>query len=63
MPTLSYCQFENTFHDLEKCYQSLKEQGKPVGTDTESKYAQKLIDLCERIFVDFKQDTDEDTDW
>ena len=50
MPNMSYCRFENTFHDLEDCYEGMDEQDL---SPLEEKYRDRLIKLCCDIAADF----------
>lgn len=50
MANMSYCRFENTYHDLKDCVESLE-----CKTDfrdlrgNEKIYAEKIIELCEEF--------------
>lgn len=58
MGNMSYCRFENTFNDLEDCYQALCEDGaKKYEEDAnqhEKPYIEKLIRLCRDIAEEFE---------
>ena len=68
MGNMSYCRFENTYADLQECYDSLSEAGsiKEVEENAnqyEKKYIRKLVELCKEIVADFgDEDEDEDDD-
>jgi hypothetical protein len=47
MGNMSYCQFENTFKDLEQCFDAMQE-GDELST-SEEKYKRYLIELCHQI--------------
>jgi len=53
MGNMSYCRFENTHHDLQDCYDALIEDPSGELSESESKYKDKLIRLCEQIAADF----------
>lgn len=50
---MSYCRFENTFKDLKDCYNALANDDIDSLSETEREYAEKLINLCEEISLDF----------
>jgi len=57
MPNMSYCMFENTFNDLEECYNKL---GEEYNSDlnklspSERKFAIKLIKSTHDFFIEFE---------
>ena len=53
---MSYCRFENTFADLQDCYEALRESELDELSETERKYAEKLIKLCKKIADNFGTD-------
>lgn len=58
MPNMSYCRFENTFKDLEDCYDALQEAEDLTSLIIESnqyerQYIKKLIRLCTEISEEF----------
>jgi len=53
MGNMSYCRFENTFNDLQDCYEALGENSLDELSETEKKYAIKLIKMCRNIADDF----------
>lgn len=53
MANMSYCRFENTFNDLKDCYNALANEGIESLSETERKYAEKLISMCEDISYEF----------
>lgn len=59
MANMSYCRFENTYHDLEDCYQAM---GNDMGdlSETEKRYFKKMLALCKDIVADFGEEEDED---
>ena len=57
---MSYCRFENTYGDLQDCYDALGEKSLEELSETEKKYAKKLIKMCREIADDFLEDEDED---
>lgn len=46
MANMSYCRFENTFKDLQDCYENLDDRDL---SDTEEEYKVKLVKLCKEI--------------
>ena len=46
MSNMSYCRFENTYQDLQDCYDHMDDED--LG-GTELKYKNKLIELCTEI--------------
>jgi hypothetical protein len=55
---MSYCRFENTFEDLEDCYDALINEGGIEGLEEESSeyekpYIKRLIELCKDISEEF----------
>jgi len=57
MSNMSYVRFENTFRDLQDCYNHIN-----VGdiSESENKYKKKLINLCNDIAEENKQSKDEE---
>ena len=67
MINMSYCRFENTYHALVECERELEEISEITDrldnlredssldelSDSEKKYAKRLIQLCEEIYEDF----------
>ena len=49
MGNMSYCRFENTFHDLEDCYFSMDEDL----SDSEARFRVKMLRMCADILDDF----------
>lgn len=58
MSNMSYCRFENTYHDLLDCSEHVFD--KDLSED-EMRYKEYLIDLCKDIASDF-QDYEDDQD-
>ncbi len=56
MANMSYCKFENTYYDLQKCYDDMDESIKD--SQIEARYRIKLIKLCGQIFEDFGEEID-----
>ena len=56
---MSYCKFENTYHDLQDCQDALNEESLDELSETEKKYALKLIRMCKNIADDFSDEEDE----
>lgn len=58
MPNMNYCRFENTYGDLQDCYDALCNEGGIEGLEEEASqyekpYIKKLIQLCKDIVEDF----------
>lgn len=60
MGNMSYCRFENTYSDLQDCYDALGEKSLDELSESEKKYAQRLIKMCKDIAADFGDEDDED---
>jgi hypothetical protein len=61
MANMSYCRFENTYHDLVDCEQALEDiiyNGEEI-SKREMYYAKRMKELCEE-FLDTFNDLDED---
>jgi hypothetical protein len=61
---MSYCRFENVFHDLEDCYEHLND---PL-SESEREYRLKLLSLCQDMIREYQEDEvykdeDEETVW
>ena len=54
---MSYCRFQNTYSDLKDCFDALHEKSLNELSETEKKYAIKLIELCRDITDDFIKET------
>jgi len=52
MANMSYCRFQNTYHDLFDCYRALMSEGLSNLSGEEKFYAVKIYELCEN-FVEF----------
>lgn len=57
MGNMSYCRFKNTYQDLMDCYNALMEKELDELSETERKYAIKLIKTCEAISNNFFDQT------
>lgn len=53
---MSYCRFQNTYGDLQDCYEALQDKSLDELSETEKEYAKKLIKLCRTIADDFLDD-------
>lgn len=51
-----YCIFENTFRDLQECYEILCNKDLEDLSDKEQKFAKYLIKLCKEFSNDFSKD-------
>ena len=56
MGNMSYRRFENTYKDLQDCYEALQDKDISELSESEQKYAIKLIKLCKKILVDFESE-------
>ena len=56
MANMGYIRFENTFSDLEDCYEALHNAELKDMSESERIYAKKLIKLCKDVFEDFKDE-------
>lgn len=66
MANMSYCRFENTYHDLKDCYEALNEAGsleslEQTVNEYEKKFIQKLVELCKDITDEFGDELYEDS--
>ena len=57
MSNMSYCRFENTYHDLQDCQDNMDNDEL---SPTEEEYQNKLIDLCVEIALDHGENIIED---
>ena len=57
---MSYCRFENTYADLQDCYDALWEKSLDELSETERKYAKRLIEMCRNIADDFEDEINDD---
>ena len=53
MGKMKYFMFENTSRDLQECYDALLEKDLDELSESEKKYAKKLIKICKDIADDF----------
>ena len=58
MSNMSYCRFENTYQDLQDCYDALSNANMEDLSESEQRYAKKLIKMCTNIADDFAEDED-----
>ena len=54
MSNMSYCRFENTYNDLRDCAEALADIGDL--SEIETKYKNKLLDLCKELSENFTPD-------
>lgn len=59
MGNMSYCQFENTFRDLQQCEDALNVKEFSELSESEQKYRNKLIELCKQIAENFEVEEEE----
>ncbi len=55
MANMSYCKFENTYHDLRQCQESFDD----ADSKSEREYRRKLIQLCEEIAHEYGEDEED----
>lgn len=53
MSNMSYVRFENTYNDLQDCYDALSDKSFDELSESERKYAINLVRLCRNISEDF----------
>ena len=58
MANMSYCRFENTYKDLCECYNNMEN----VNSESEKRYRQHLIQLCQNIVDEYSDLEDEEED-
>jgi len=56
---MSYCMFENTYRDLQDCFEALASKNLDELSESERKYAIKLIKLSKDIVDDFEDNIEE----
>ena len=56
MSNMSYCRFENTYRDLNDCYNNIN--GKL--SNSEHEYRKRMVELCQSIIDEYDEDLDED---
>ena len=61
MGNMAHCRFENTYNDLQDCYETIANSKEPL-SKSEEKYKQKLIKLCYDIAVDFSEEMEDDSE-
>lgn len=54
---MSYCRFENTYHDLADCADHI---GDEIKNEYEIRYRSKLIDVCREIVKEVDEKARED---
>ena len=63
MSYMSYCRFENTYKDLQDCYEALSEDGidglEEDANQYEKPYIRKLVKLCVEIAEEYQDDLEE----
>ena len=59
MSNMSYCRFQNTYGDLQDCYEALSEKSLDELSESEKRYAIKLIRMCADIADDFLEEVEE----
>lgn len=57
MANMTHCMFENTYNDLEQCYERLSDEGLKGCINNANQYEKpyiiKLIELCQSVTEDF----------
>lgn len=63
MGSMSYCRFENTYSDLQECYDDLTRDGVRGKMENSSEYEKPnvigVIDLCKQIVDEFEDEAEE----
>ena len=54
MSNMSYCKFENTYNDLQDCYETITNNNELL-SPSEEKCKKKLIKLCKDVALDFAE--------
>jgi hypothetical protein len=54
MGNMSYCRFENTFRDLQDCYDALREKDFSELSETEKKFRNYMVEMCKDIADEFE---------
>ena len=54
MSNMSYCRFENTFHDLRDCYEALRDRDVDGPSEHERNAMRGLLELCKKIAEEFE---------
>lgn len=60
MGNMSYCRFENTYKDFEECYNALANDGINSLSESEKKWAYRLINEAINFAKDFEELLDEE---
>ncbi len=58
MANMGYCRFENTYRDLRDCFEHMEDEL----SDSENKYRERLLVLCQDIIDEYGDSYDEDDD-
>ncbi len=61
MANMDHCRFENTFNDLQDCYEVLAAKNLNELSESEKEYAIRLIKLCQDFSDDFIDDATNET--
>ena len=60
MANMGYCRFENTYHDLQDCFDSLREKDFNELSESEKNFRNKLVEMCKDIADEFEiEETEE----
>lgn len=62
MANMAYCRFENTYKDLIDCYEALQNSEIESLSESEKKYAIKLIKMCRDVSDEFLDEADDFSD-
>ena len=47
MSNMSYCRFENTYHDLQDCFEFINEE---AGNERDERYRLRMIELIKEMY-------------
>jgi exonuclease VII small subunit len=61
MANMSYCRFENTYRDLQDCYEAMA-NGTEDLSESENKYFERMLKLCKDIVAGFCEPEDDKDD-
>lgn len=54
MANMSYCRFENTYRDLQDCFNDMCNTDFDELSETEQEYRNKIVDMCKQIAEQFE---------
>ncbi len=57
MASMAHCRFQNTYEDLRDCYEHMDDSDL---SESEKKYRERMIKLCQDIFGDYGEHSDQE---